>query len=242
MERETSILILGDRSTFLAELGERIRQLGYRSVHAKTPQDAIDLACERRFRFAAGLFEYDFPAVDLDAALSKLRKRADSPSMTFIATGETPPSEERIRLRDAGVELALWSPMSDLALRYQLNSAVASGADDFLRSEARAPIDSCAVVRVGGREKRTQVYCLSPGGAFVESGRPSMSGARVELGLPTPWGEVELPGRVIYTNVPGNLSRPSLPLGMGIRFDDLDPKSLKILRRLVDDRAAELRV
>jgi hypothetical protein len=45
-----------------------------------------------------------------------------------------------------------------------------------------------------------------------------MRGAELAVELPLPSGRVSLLGRVLYTNVPGNLKRDHLPTGMGVAF------------------------
>jgi len=82
----------------------------------------------------------------------------------------------------------------------------------------------------GGREKEALVYSVSPGGAFLATPRPSMRGARVSVQLPLPAGNLSLDGRVLYTNVPGNLQRPDLPVGMGVAFDAPSSEAERELR------------
>jgi uncharacterized protein (TIGR02266 family) len=86
------------------------------------------------------------------------------------------------------------------------------------------------------------VYNLSPGGAFLQTNRASMNGAHVEVELQLPEGPIAARGEVIFANVPGNLQRPNLPLGMGVRFEDLDPASRKKILSYVKQRVTELEV
>ena len=41
---------------------------------------------------------------------------------------------------------------------------------------------------------------------------------------PVSSGTAKLGARVVMTNVPGDFLRPSLPLGMGVRFENIPPK------------------
>lgn len=214
---ESTVLVLGDHGMALSELSDRIRGFGFRAVRAKTPQDAIDLAAERGYRFDSALIESDLAALDLGAALSLIRERAGAPNMVMLATGPVPHADERARLRDAGVCHALWQPVGDHALLFHLNRATSVDGAHF-RAAQRVPTEWRTRVMVAGRPKPASVYSLSQGGAFLATERPSMRGAELALELPLTSGKVTVLGRVLYTNVPGNLKRSHLPTGMGIGF------------------------
>jgi hypothetical protein len=47
-------------------------------------------------------------------------------------------------------------------------------------------------------------------------------------------------GVVVYTNVPGNLHRSNLPVGMGVRFGDMTEPASAALRRLVAEASLSL--
>jgi CheY-like chemotaxis protein len=234
---ETTVLVLGDHGTVLSDLSDRIRRHGYRAVRAKTPHDAIDIAAERGFRFAVGLIESGLAALDLRPALDLLRNRAGAPDMLMIAMGEMPDTAERARLRAAGIQQALWEPVGDHALLFHLNRATSScGA--HLRAAQRVPTEWQTRVMVAGRAKQAFVYSLSTGGAFLATERPSMRGAELAVELPLPSGRVSLLGRVLYTNVPGNLKRDHLPTGMGIAFVRTPPDQAAALEAEVGGMAA----
>ncbi len=69
-----------------------------------------------------------------------------------------------------------------------------------------------------------------------------MDGAVVEVELRLPAGHVRVRGTVIFSNVPGNLQRPNLPLGMGIRFENTPKDIVEQIRTYVTQRLAELNV
>lgn len=132
------MLVLGDHGTVLSDLSDRIRRHGYRAVRAKTPQDALDVAAERGFRFEVALIEAGLAAPDLRAALDSIRARAGTPEMMTIAMGDRPDDDERARLRAAGIQQALWEPVGDHALLFHLNRATSS-CGVHLRAAQRVP-------------------------------------------------------------------------------------------------------
>lgn len=211
------MLVLGDHGMALSELSDRIRGFGFRAVRAKTPHDALDLASERGYRFDAALIDSRLAAMDLSSALSEIQSRAGTREMIVLATGTEPDATDRARLREAGVSHALWQPIGDHALLFHLNRATSIDGAHF-RAAQRVPTEWQTRVMVAGRPKPASVYSLSQGGAFLATARPSMRGAELALDLPLATGRVTVLGRVLYTNVPGNLKRSYLPTGMGIGF------------------------
>lgn len=218
MSNETNVLILGNHGSSLSTLADRVRSMGFRAVRAKTPQDAIDLAQERGFRFSVALVQPELATFEVASAFDDLRHRTDSHDLVVLATGIRPSTEERERLRAGGVELAIWQPVTDHALQFQLNRAAGRDRTAALRENQRVPTDWTTRVMVAGRAKSASLYSLSGGGAYLATNRPSLRGAEMAIDLPLPSGVLSVLGKVIYTNVPGNLHRSHLPTGMGVRF------------------------
>lgn len=240
MAIEIAVLALGGEGTYAWELAARASRLGFRVVRSKAAEDAIALRAERGFRFGAVLLDSAIPATQLGDALRMMRVRLEAPELNFIAVGEGADDETRRRLRQGGIQLTLWEPIGDHTLRFQLNRALANFQPSRIRGEQRVPTDWRALVYVGGREKRVGVYSISSGGAFLATPQPSMSGAEIAVELPLPGGSVTLDGRVIYTNVPGNLRSPSLPNGMAIRFSTGQSSEVEAIRELIADTSASL--
>lgn len=232
--REATILVLESTPERADALVRRVRALGgYRPVAVKTPEHAVRLTEDSRFGVRAALLAPDYPVADLAGALDALRAGATARRLRFVAVGPHPVAETLARLREAGVDLALWEPFDDVRLRFQLNRALAAPEQESVRRDQRAPTDWRARVVGPGRGKEVLVYSLSPGGAFLATPRPSMRGSRVSVVLPLPAGNVALGGRVLYTNVPGNLQRPDLPVGMGVAFEEPPPDAERELRHAV---------
>ena len=69
-----------------------------------------------------------------------------------------------------------------------------------------------------------------------------MEGAKLALEFKLRHETIEVRGVVIFSYVPGNLQRPNLPLGMGVRFEGLDRQTEKLIIAYLEERAAELNV
>lgn len=239
MDADRGILLLDGESWRSQALADRLYAMGFRVRRAKTPEEALRLGEERDLGFGAALVPPDIPVADLGAALRSLESRIDGGALTWIAVGRRPDDERLQRLRDAGVRLALWDPFDERTLRFQLNRALAGLREIAPRRELRAPLDLPAQVWSGGRKKAATVYTLSAAGAYFETPRPSLKGASVSVEIPLGPG-VTVDGRVVYTNVPGNLRKHALPVGMAVAFLGLEGGAEQTIRRQVAARALSL--
>lgn len=242
MPLERSVLVMDGGGAPRAALAHRLRRLGYRTLRAKSPEDAFRLVEEHRHLIGVALIPPDLAVIDLPAALAALAAGAPGGQLSYIVTGATPTGDALGELRDSGVRLALWEPFDDARLRFQVNRALAEDGSGLARRETRAPVDLPAQVFQSGRQKPARIYTLAAGGAYLETPRPAMRGARIEIEMPVGAGPVRAPGVVVYTNVPGNLHRDNLPVGMGVRFADLSDPAGAAIRRLVAEAALALAI
>jgi hypothetical protein len=128
-------------------------------------------------------------------------------------------------------------------LRFQINRALHQGREGFgSRNNPRIPSQFGCTVSIGDRHKDAAIYSLAETGAFLVTPRASMKGSQVDLKLRIPGGTIETSAMVVYANVPGNLQRPGLPLGMGVHFDELERDDQKRLRTLIADCISQLEV
>ena len=232
-DRDPVLLIgLGDGHNALAE---RLRKLGYRPVRAEEPAGAaLKLARVGRPVRAAILPMADgFP--DRASELARLSQAAGG--MRFVVTGEPPAAGSADSLRRDGVRFCLWHPFTDGELRFVINRALHDSERGETRGRTRSPSDLVARVRNGAGERTTGVYTLSSAGAYLETQRSALRGGHVRLALPLPGGDIELTAKVVLTNVPGNLKRENLPLGMGVEFKDVGAEVQATLQQYTAQRA-----
>lgn len=214
------MLVLDAGSAQMRRLASRLRHMGYSVLPAKTPDQAERLLSTQAGVIGAAVIPVDLPAFDLGAALRFLRRLEPSGELTFVASGHRPEPEQRRLLRDAGVELALWDPVDDHTLRFQANRSLAS-SEVVLgeRTVLRAPTNWSVSVWAGERRKPARIYTLSARGAYLATGRPSLPGTTIKVELPFKSTPICVDARVVMTNVPGNLMKDNLPMGMGVRFE-----------------------
>lgn len=223
---------LGDQHGSLAH---RVLELGYRPVRAEDTLAASLLISrlDRPVRTAIVPAQFEF----LDRASELARLAKDAGSLRYIVTGKEPSADDVDGLRRDGVRFCLWEPFTDSEMRFVLNRALYDTTRGEVRERTRVPTNLVARVRNGAGEKTVGVYNLSSSGAFLQTQRSGVKGGNVRVFLPLAAGDLELPALVTSTNVPGNLKRGNLPVGMGVEFVDLDGESRAALENFVSQRA-----
>jgi hypothetical protein len=64
----------------------------------------------------------------------------------------------------------------------------------------------------------------------------------VHVAVPLPSGDLRISSHVVMTNVPGNLEKRNLPIGMGVRFTGHGEDVDTALRAFSEERSRWLRV
>jgi hypothetical protein len=225
-------------------LASRVRAIGYETVAASEPRAAATLMANAEPHVGAALLPANFALPERGGELDHLLRAAGPFGLRFLAIGTRPGEAARAELRSRGVHLCLWSPFQGPELRFVLNRAVfdpSLGSRETRRSDGRTlmrvPTELSALVHTGGRVKPALIYSLSAAGCFLETRRPCPVGCSLEVALALPEVELCLPGRVVLTNVPGNLQRSKLPCGMGVEFRRLAPQAREAVHAYVEERA-----
>jgi len=217
------ILLVENESAATDPLARQLVRLGIEPIRVEGLAEGIEAVEAGSYAIGAVLLPSDLPAVGIVDAIQRMRRR--EPLLAVMAYGKPPDPGQRKRLRQADVRLALWEGWDEAVLRFQLNRMLSGEIAHVARRSRRVPVHRPVRIRVGGREKQGMLCSLSEGGCFIETPRASMDGARLELAFTLEERTYELVGRVAFANVPGNLQRPNLPLGMGVCFEKL-PRSV----------------
>jgi len=200
------------------ELAGRIVVLGYRALRASDIETSVDLIRRQDQPVRVMMFPVDAPFTNRADDLRRVAEASGALGLRLIVSGPQPNAAGISALKRDGVRFALWKGFHDADLRFALNAALYDETRGQVRPARRVPASLIARVKSGVGEKAGMLYNLSATGAFIETSRPSMPGARITLTIEFPDGPVETPANVVFANVPGNLQRPNLPLGMGVKF------------------------
>lgn len=225
----------------LDTLAGRLLLNAFRGRVVETPEAAAEIASARDPAIHAALLPTSFDFARKAEALEALRKAARSEGLRLVAVGSAPDEACRKAMRRGGIDFLLVEPVSDHELRFVLNYAVSPPSMKMARRAERVPTDLVARVHAATGMKVASVYNLSPGGAFLETPRPSQESAKVEVELSIDGTPMRLRAEVRYTNVAGNLKRDNLPRGMGVQFLDLTGDQQAALKRYCDRQTARYR-
>lgn len=221
-------------------LATQLVRMGVEPIRVADLAEAVATVKSKQYAFAGLLLPSDLPTKIVDKAMKSMRRR--EPILPAMAYGKCPDPAQAKGLRGAGVLLALWDGYDEGILRFQVNRMVSGEAQSGVRRSRRAPTHTAVRVTVGGREKSGLLYSVSTGGCFIETSRASMDGARLNMMFELADYTFELEGVVVFANVPGNLQRPNLPLGMGVRFTKVPESSKDRLNDFIRERMESLEV
>jgi len=234
------IVLIETDPAFTETLATRLVRIGIEPIRVANLDEAVEVVESRQYAFCGVLVPAETGGKQVGKALKAMRRI--EPVLPCMAYGKQPDAGQRRLLVRAGVMLALWDGYDPGVLRFQINRMVSRERQASTRTTRRAPVHAPVRVTVGGRKKDGILYSLSEGGCFIESPRASMDGAQLNLGFEIEDHEFELDGVVVFANVPGNLQRPNLPLGMGVRFEDVPKQVLNSLARFIRERMNSLEV
>ena len=235
---EPVALIYDTEGAALGRLHDRLQRLHFRVAYANNLRDFGDRVDAEQDRLRAVLVSTHLPQSELARLFERASTERPERVPRWVVVGNRPGERERVQLRDLGVRLALWEPCNDTTLRFVVNEALCLHREVESRRSARVCTPLVARVHFNDRRLSAPVYNLSVHGAFLEARHLRPHGAQLEVEIPLPGGSVCLHASVVRTNAPGNLKRRSLPLGMGIRFEGIDPGVEGALSAYVEERAA----
>jgi hypothetical protein len=240
----TQVLVLASPDEAeTVDFSRRLRECGVQTILAADFEEAEQVLRETLELVGAILVPTRFDAQTLKKRLAALASLASPQEPQLVSFGTPPDRRERKRLRKLGIRLALWEPLCESQIRFQINRALNTGQESLRRrNNPRVPTSLDCRVNVGDRQKETTVYSLAETGAFLATPRASMTGAKANLFFRPDGHTLELQAEVVYANVPGNLQRPNLPLGMGVHFAEMDKADKKLLRNYIATRIAQLEV
>ncbi len=174
------------------------------------------------------------PAEKIAALEERLCSCSPDIARTLMVIGRQPDDATRARLREAGVELALWEPYDEVELRAALQAAMAPhSGNPNSRKHPRIVTTLLARASMGLLRTDAIVSSLSLGGAFLEAPEPFPEGVDFTLEIALPEEIVSVQAKVIYTSE--RTPQSALAAGMGVSFASVDGAAGEGLKRFLDD-------
>ncbi len=233
------VLIDGDRAAPPSLAADLVR-LGVEPICVADLIEAEKVVQSRQYELSGVMMPAHLPGAEIQNSMKSMQRIHST--LPAIAYGAMPDRAQRLELQRAGILLSLWDGYDEGILRFQINRLVTPDSQHSIRNSRRAPTHTPVRITLGGREKEGTLYSISEGGCFIETSRASMEGAQLQLVFHLSDVDYNLDGVVAFSNVPGNLMRPNLPLGMGVRFEDMPDGVLWQLADFIRDRLDSLDV
>jgi hypothetical protein len=221
-------LIVDSNDQDLAELPLRILRIGVDVFYARNWEEGWLLARQEASRIRLLLFP---PSVDFEhiqGVFDCLHTFAGDIPRSLVVVGLQPDEPTRTRLRGGGVELALWEPFDESALRQVLSNALSVQDRADTRAVTRFPTTLLGRTFWGIRRRDVVVSTLSQRGAFLETPFPFPAETRITLEVALPEDQLVTKATVVYSRTASDRAPLGQPPGMGVTFTDLD--------RAVEDR------
>lgn len=215
-------------------------RLGIEPIRVASLDEATSAVKAQEYAIRAVLLPSEIPGRAVRKALKSIRR--SEPGLPAMVYGKVPDAAQRKLLLKSDVMLALWDGYDEGILRFQMNRLVARDEPTSVRGSRRAPTDVPIRMLISGREKQGTLYSVAEGGCFIETSRASMDGAQLHMIFSLGGVGYALDGTVAFSNVPGNLQRPNLPLGMGVRFNAVPDQARWQLADFIRERMESLEV
>jgi len=230
MQHVPCVLIVDDDPNSLGEIALRILRLGIDVFYAKDQGEAWLLAQQEAPRIGVVLFPPSLDFEEVAAVVESLRSRAPEVPRTLVVIGRRPDEALRKRLRESGVEWALWEPHDESGLRSVVSAAMGPKYEGEPRRAPRLPTTLLGRAFLGARRTDAIVASLSTGGAFLETPSPLAEESLITLEIALPDGSLVVKARVVHTRYPSSGEPQPHPGGMGVEFSSLSPEAHKRLR------------
>jgi len=234
------ILLIEDDPLASDALAAGLARLGIEPIRVAGLAEAVETVKSKEYAIRAVLMPSELDAAEVRKAMKIIRRR--EPALPAMVYGKAVDTAQRELLHNADVLLALWDGYDAGMLRFQVNRLISGVGKASVRSSRRAPTHTQIQILAGGREKHGVLYSIAEGGCFIETPRASMGGADLHLSFNLGAVDYEIDGSVAFSNVPGNLQRPNLPLGMAVRFHEMSDPTRRQLVDFIRERLESLEV
>jgi DNA-binding response OmpR family regulator len=230
MQHVPCVLIVDDDPNSLGEIALRILRLGIDVFYAKDRGEAWLLAQQEATRIGVVMFPPSLDFEEVAAVVESLRSKAPEVPRTLVVIGRRPEEDHRKRLRERGVEWALWEPHDESGLRSVVSAAMGPKYEGEPRREPRLPTTLLGRAFIDARRHHAIVALLSTRGAFLETPSPLAQDSLITLEIALPDGSLVVKARVVHARYPSSGEPQRHPGGMGVEFSSLSPEAQKRLR------------
>jgi hypothetical protein len=239
---ERFALILDARSGELGRAAVRLLELGIDVLYANDVDEAALLARQESGRLGAVLVPTSFEPARVAALLGRVCSQLAAGASALVAVGLEPPEPLARALCAGGAGWLLAEPYDERELRFVVSAAMAVGDERDRRKGLRVPTCVATALFMGRYRKDATLHDLSVGGAWFSAPDPFEPGSAVNVDIELPEGRVTGKARVVNARSEPQPGRADLPVGMGVAFTQLTPRSPEVLQAHVEARIRRFRL
>jgi hypothetical protein len=231
------VLILDDEAGSLRDVTLRLLRLRVDTMHAGALDEAILMGKQARDTIEAVVVSPRSNAADVTQLMASLGKRWQGAPQAVVIGPPAPPAL-REQLVAAGVTRALWTPYDDSTLGYVVRS-ILQHPGATRRGAARVPTSILGSALLGNQRRDVVLYTLSSSGAYLETPRPFLAGDLLTLEFHMAGGTVRMRARVVHSKTLEDQTRPHLPVGMAVAFQNVKTDDTGRITAFVEAREQE---
>ncbi len=231
------ILLVDDVQLILELEKSFLKFLPVRVLTARNGQEALDVA--RRERPDLVYMDMNMPVMDGPSCCAAIKADPELATIPVVMVTTAGRVDDETLCRQAGCDDFLTKPI-DRRLFLEKGRRYIPTID---RREPRVACTAPVSVNNGGDPVQGVTADLSIGGVYVAADLPVSADSPVELTFVVPGEEgreVSATGRVAWENTVDSRRKPSLPVGFGVEFTELDPDAASFIKAFVDGTTLKL--
>lgn len=211
-----TILIVDPAVTFVKYLSLVLSRMGYKIVHSPDAEKALEIINKDKFNLL--ICETKLPGMGGLEFCEIVKSRPDISDIPLILISIDGTLETKQAAQKLGCADYKTKPLTVHALHELMQQHLPFNSK---RHKLRARIILSATINDGIRTLDLKASCLGEGGMYLELATPYPIGTLLDiaLSLPSLNTPLKLKGEVVYVI---DSPQQSLPLGMGIKFKDLN--------------------
>jgi len=211
-----TILIVDPAVTFVKYLSLVLSRMGYKIVHSPDAEKALEIINKDKFNLL--ICETKLPGMGGLEFCEIVKSRQDISDIPLILISIDGTLETKQAAQKLGCADYKTKPLTVHALHELMQQHLPFNSK---RHKLRARIILSATINDGIRTLDLKASCLGEGGMYLELATPYPIGTLLDiaLSLPSLNTPLKLKGEVVYVI---DSPQQSLPLGMGIKFKDLN--------------------
>lgn len=237
MPTKHKILLVDDVQLILELEKGFLKDLPIKILTARNGQEALELVRQERPDLV--YMDMNMPVMDGPTCCAAIKSDPDLGATPIIMVTTAGQQGEEAHCRRAGCDDFMTKPIDRQLFLDKVFTYIANIDSQPSRVACTAPVS----ITSDGEAVQGMSTDLSVGGMYVAADRPVAANSSVEVTFVVPGEEprqVSATGRVAWENSADDRKKPSLPVGFGVEFTEIDPDVASFIKAFVDGTILKL--